>query len=544
VSQFTEKQKRVSPQPIEVALLNEIAERLLALEKLSQAEHPVGAVEPIEKFRITDVRRHMPLVKPWFSVCLSEDSLVLTDCGPRQINEIKSGTIVFTYNNGVLEKKEVLATAVNGKKEMYQLRTSSRSIEATENHPFLVYNKVKARAELKIVICPNCGAKIRSRATNGQTKCGCGKGITFDRNRYRQYCKLERKGLHIQPKLMWKPLKDIKVGDLLVILKQLPEESWMSTGAITKDFMQILGLFLGDGFLRLYKGGAEITFAVYANQAIFTKYSQMIEKVFGVRVHADKHGMHIYSSRLVKQFRSLGFGEHAKNKEVPSWIFKTPNEYKLSLLRGYLDSDGTVDKGGRMVFVSASEKLIKQIRHLAITIGLHVSNIYKTVLKDHSIVNDYGKLYKYRESISWRFMATGNIGSENPIHASRLNAWEKCSKHHGNKYMNKSPDILCEFLAFDRVKSVKMARVSVAYDISVDSSHNYFANGILVHNSVINDDDHNDVFCIVNTEKSFEEHRILPHETYNIALVTAVIKDLLFWCNHGETATVRIVGTR
>jgi len=62
--------------------------------------------------------------------------------------------------------------------------------------------------------------------------------------------------------------------------------------------------------------------------------------------------------------------------------------------------------------------------------------------------------------------------------------------------------------------------------------------------SVINDDDHNDVFCIVNTEKSFEEHRILPHETYNIALVTAVIKDLLFWCNHGETATVRIVGTR
>jgi hypothetical protein len=62
--------------------------------------------------------------------------------------------------------------------------------------------------------------------------------------------------------------------------------------------------------------------------------------------------------------------------------------------------------------------------------------------------------------------------------------------------------------------------------------------------SVINDDDHNDVFCIVNTEKSFEEHRILPHETYNIAMVTAVIKDLLFWCNHGESAIVRVVGTR
>jgi len=61
--------------------------------------------------------------------------------------------------------------------------------------------------------------------------------------------------------------------------------------------------------------------------------------------------------------------------------------------------------------------------------------------------------------------------------------------------------------------------------------------------SVINDGD-DDVLCIVNTEKSFEEHRILPHETYNINMITAVIKDLLFWCAHGEHATVRVVGTR
>ena len=61
--------------------------------------------------------------------------------------------------------------------------------------------------------------------------------------------------------------------------------------------------------------------------------------------------------------------------------------------------------------------------------------------------------------------------------------------------------------------------------------------------SVINDGDA-DVFCIVNTEKSFEEHRIHMNETYNINMVTAVIKDLLFWCDHGEHATVRIVGAR
>lgn len=61
--------------------------------------------------------------------------------------------------------------------------------------------------------------------------------------------------------------------------------------------------------------------------------------------------------------------------------------------------------------------------------------------------------------------------------------------------------------------------------------------------SVINDGD-DDVFCIVNTEKSFEDHRIHANETYTINMVTGIIKDLLFWCAHGEHATVRIVGTR
>jgi hypothetical protein len=61
--------------------------------------------------------------------------------------------------------------------------------------------------------------------------------------------------------------------------------------------------------------------------------------------------------------------------------------------------------------------------------------------------------------------------------------------------------------------------------------------------SIINDGP-SDVFCIVNTEKSFEEHRILVHETYNIDMRRPKVTDVLMWCNHGETASVRVVGVR
>jgi hypothetical protein len=61
--------------------------------------------------------------------------------------------------------------------------------------------------------------------------------------------------------------------------------------------------------------------------------------------------------------------------------------------------------------------------------------------------------------------------------------------------------------------------------------------------SIINDGP-SDVFCIVNTEKSFEEHRILLHETYNIDMRRPKVTDALMWCNHGETSNVRVVGVR
>ena len=61
--------------------------------------------------------------------------------------------------------------------------------------------------------------------------------------------------------------------------------------------------------------------------------------------------------------------------------------------------------------------------------------------------------------------------------------------------------------------------------------------------SLINDGP-SSIFVIVNTEKSFEEHEVLVHETYNIDMRRALIVDILCWCNHGETSVVRIVGVR
>ena len=61
--------------------------------------------------------------------------------------------------------------------------------------------------------------------------------------------------------------------------------------------------------------------------------------------------------------------------------------------------------------------------------------------------------------------------------------------------------------------------------------------------SLINDGP-NSVFVIGNTQKSFDEHEVLNGETFTLDFHRARIDDILLWCNNGETAHVRLVGTR
>ena len=61
---------------------------------------------------------------------------------------------------------------------------------------------------------------------------------------------------------------------------------------------------------------------------------------------------------------------------------------------------------------------------------------------------------------------------------------------------------------------------------------------------LIDNDGPKDVWCIVNTEKSFDPHLVRVGRTYTVTMGRPLIKDVLLYCEAGETASVRVVGTR
>ena len=61
--------------------------------------------------------------------------------------------------------------------------------------------------------------------------------------------------------------------------------------------------------------------------------------------------------------------------------------------------------------------------------------------------------------------------------------------------------------------------------------------------SIVNDGP-NDCQVLVNSSKSLEWHTVRKDETYRVSMSSPIIKDVLFRCAKGETADLRVVGTR
>lgn len=107
------KERRVSPAVLTVALLDEVAERLLTIQKLAEEQRAEGVVEPIEPVAVVATpRRVLAPFKPWFSITIVNDgpndvkALVNTETGLDWHKIVKDETFKVEVNRGIL--KDVL----------------------------------------------------------------------------------------------------------------------------------------------------------------------------------------------------------------------------------------------------------------------------------------------------------------------------------------------------------------------------------------------------------------------------------------------------
>ena len=409
--------------------------------------------------------------------CLVGDSKVFTNPkGPVDIKEIKEGDKVYSWDEKTnsIVKSKVTAKMFSGIKKVYKVEAGGRGIEATANHPFLTLSRKKNLPSHK-------------------------KGF-----------------FHFE----WKPLEELKEGDVVGIAKKLPFEgkpyslpqydynySVQSGNQYSKfdmnaktlyneeiiipketshKFMWLMGIMLGDGFIDVKSNKMNIAVHKTANDTrpILMK---IVKDLFNYEIkdREDRY-VEIYSKVLADLFTKIGFGGDAATKKMPSWVFGLPEDQILSLLAGYFDSDGHVAKSGlryqAIAYTSINKRLLENIKTLAIMCGFGVSRIFKHRENGKTVI--IGKECNARES--WRILLNGPKTQHFPSKSKKKK--ENIDKIKSRRNFGRIGSLnfkskTNEEIGFARIEKIIPLEEKPTYDIEVEGFHNFIADGLIVHNS-------------------------------------------------------------
>ncbi len=131
----------------------------------------------------------------------------------------------------------------------------------------------------------------------------------------------------------------------------------------------ILGLWLGDGAAR----SAQIATDAQDRDELVGIIQSLGESVSNVKENHFRISGGCRSAKrtsLVRRLRDMGL---IQNKHIPQPYLRASRAQRLELLRGLMDSDGSVRRGGHARFSNANPAILSGTRELLISLGYHVN---------------------------------------------------------------------------------------------------------------------------------------------------------------------------
>ncbi|HUB69920.1 MAG TPA: SufD family Fe-S cluster assembly protein [Acidimicrobiales bacterium] len=304
--------------------------------------------------------------------CLAEGSRVTTPSGLKPIELVMPGDQVLSYDepSGQLCFRTVTAKRFSGYQQVREVRSGARHLRVTDNHPFFSYNYDPGRAK-------KLGRYRLGYVRADQLTHAIMPAVSLD---YGEPHKLER-------------------GELVTEFTEFSEFTEF-TGAnqysnafgsarsrkvrlaapetTTDDLMWLFGLFMGDGSIERaparYGGSpwARVTFSVPSADRARPRLVEVMSRLFpggAGEERTDGVTLGWSSTELADLFELNGFVTGAIAKTVPDWVLGLPESQRLSLVAGYLDSDGS-GNGGWFSIKSVNKALLEAMADVLTSLGI------------------------------------------------------------------------------------------------------------------------------------------------------------------------------
>ncbi len=424
-----------------------------------------------------------PARRIWRQLCIAKGEKILTINGPKNIENINKDDIIFCWNpiTKKQEKTKVVAQKYMGKKDVFKLKTSHRSVSVTDNHRMLVFSDgkyiYKEAKDLQIgkdvLVLPfidggnsthtveldkeNYYVILKEKTDYESNKimekideCNC----TYSSKNIHAFLNAKKR-IPYNDYLLVKDKFNISESNVEFLAKKSPKKSILDkTMCFTLDseFAKFFGFMLGDGWLTNKGAG----FATGVDEKLNEYYKNLLEKYSNsALIYSEpKKGIsggkyEICSVEFKDLMETLEFSTGALNKNVPSWIFEMSVEARRSFIQGYFDADGG-KKDGRATSISFD--LLKGIQELAYTCGIPCNDI----ILDRPERIDSENVHRFA---SYRM------------------------------YINMNKESWQDNVCHERILSFSLEKENEeTFDIQVESEHhNFIVNGVVAHNCLMED---------------------------------------------------------
>lgn len=369
--------------------------------------------------------------------CVAGDQMVQTPSGPIKMKDICQGDEVFSFcpKTGIRTTK-IVDHWQSGIKKIYKIKTANRSIRVSGDHPLQV---------------------VRSEKGN----------LSY----------------------IWVKAKNIKLKDVLVCAEPIlhgKKRMW------SNDEARFIGAYIGDGWIRSKPknkpsgGWHTVGLAIGSKHEPHTQeYKYLLERLFPEPKWRNNgkgaFGLTCTSKKTWEKIQKMGISGSSKTRNIPIEAFIQPLEARLHLLGGYIDADGSVvssgtSNDGDIKLCCVNKNLMREMRELAISCGMRVTNIRENFIKTN-----------YGETDIYTFCISSETAHKIPLwhQEKRRRLVNKKNRNQGLKISNRMP----EMVFAQSVRSIEIEEAEPVYDVTVqDATHSFICEGIVVHNCFREDD--------------------------------------------------------
>lgn len=213
--------------------------------------------------------------------------------------------------------------------------------------------------------------------------------------------------------------------------------------ATSKDIMELAGWYLGDGYIRRFKGKTKksVIFALCCDKKIEQFKSRFVDIV---NICESKDGKLVINCTALANWLIENFGEHSASKYIPYWCYGHSDIDFL--LRGYSATDGWI-QGNEQKYCTISPALA------------------------YGIADLIGNASVYLQEVPQKGMIQGREINQSNYYQVKITPKTIRTRYINGRYAS----IVRSYNGTD-------GAIQRVYNITVSEEHTYIANGIYTHN--------------------------------------------------------------